>query len=56
MQGVSVMMQNVDRGNKGVHTEHKSEHQLLSYLNSFQVTANGVKKWKIVQKPSFLKY
>ena len=56
IQGVSVMMQNINRSNRGTHLEHKSVHQPSSYLNRFQVTVNRMKKLKIVQKPSFLKY
>ena len=50
------MVQNINRGDRGTHIEHKSVHQFWQYINSFQVTANRLKKWKIVQKPSFLKY
>ena len=56
IQSVLVMLQNIKRGTRGTHMEHKSVQQPWSYLKSFQVTANGMKKWKIVQKPSFLKY
>ena len=50
------MMQNINRGNRGTHMEHKSVYQACPYLNRFQVTANRMKKRKIVQNPSFLKY
>ena len=49
------MMQNINRGIRGTHMEYKSVPQPWPYLNHFQVTANRMKKWKIVQKPSFLK-
>ena len=49
------MMQNINRVNRGTHMEHKLVHQPWPYLNRFQVTANRMKKLKIVQKPSFLK-
>ena len=44
------MMQNIYMGNRGTLMEHKSVHQPWPYLNRFQVTANRMKKWKIVQK------
>ena len=50
------MMQNINRGTRKTHMEHKSVHQPWPYINHFQVTANRIKKLKIVQKPSFLKY
>ena len=56
IQSVSVMMQNINRGNRGTHMEYKWVYQRWPYLNRFQVTANRIKKWKILQKPSFLKY
>ena len=56
IQGVSVMMQNINSGNRGTHMEHKSVYKPWPYLNCFQVTANRMKKLKIAQKVSFLKY
>ena len=56
IQGVCVMMQNINRGNRGTHTEYKSMHKPWPYFNRFQVTANRMKKSKIVQKTSFLNY
>ena len=50
------MMQNINRGNIGTHMEHKSAYQPWLYLNRFQVTANRMKKPKIVQKLLFLKH
>ena len=49
------MMQNINRDNRGIHMEHKSVHKLWPYLNRFQVTANRMKKTKILQKLLFLK-
>ena len=50
------MMQNINRCTRGTHMEHKSVHQPWSYLHRFQVTANRMKKWKIVKisETSFL--
>ena len=44
------MMQNIIRCTRGTHVEHKAGHKPWLYPNRFQVTANGMKKWKIVQK------
>ena len=55
IQGVSVMLQNINRGNRGTHMEHKSVHKPWPYLNRFQVTANRMKKPTIEQRPLFLK-
>ena len=50
------MMQNINMGNRGTHMEQKSVHEPWPYLNCFQVIADRLKKLKIAQKPSFLKY
>ena len=51
VQSVSVMMQNNDGGNRGIHVEHNSVHQPWRYLNGFQVTANRMKKAENCTKP-----
>ena len=56
MQGISVMMQNINRGNRRTYMEHKSVHQPWPYLNRFQGTENRIKKWKIALKATFLNY
>ena len=50
------MIQNINRDNRETHVEHKPVYQTWLYLHRSQVTANRMKKLKIVQTPSFLKY
>ena len=50
------MMRNINRVNREQSMEHKSINQPWLYHNRFKVTANRMKKWKIVQNLSFLKY
>ena len=45
------MMQNINRGNRGTHKKHKSVYKPWPHLNRFQVTANRMKKPKVVQNP-----
>ena len=49
------MMQNINRGYRGTHMEHKSVHKPWPYLNHSKVTANRMEKPKIAQKLLFLK-
>ena len=51
IQGVSVMTQNINRGNRGTHMENNKVRQTWPYLKHFQVTTNRMKKLKIVQNP-----